>query len=140
MEQPVPDLLNDPTNVASTYRPEEADPSWRERAQCKGMPTEWFFPDAGQQGLSRFVTENVCATCPVQTECLEFGKNEDHGVWGGESGKALRLLRSGRPRKNSFVKHGTPAGYNNHLHNGEDPCVFCSLAMSDYNHRQGQTV
>jgi WhiB family redox-sensing transcriptional regulator len=48
----------------------------------------------------------VCATCPVQSECLEFAiaTNQEYGVWGGTSEEERRVLRRAwraRPRQAS---------------------------------------
>ena len=62
----------------------------------------------------------LCARCPVRRECLEYGIDEDYGIWGGslpserkETGMATRY---GRSRKDydtmldelfeQAVKHG----------------------------------
>jgi hypothetical protein len=40
---------------------------------------ELFFPDGGDTRRAKA----FCAGCPVWEECLAYGLEEDHGVWGG---------------------------------------------------------
>ena len=82
-------------------RAPEADPSWREQAACQGMPTELFFPDRGRypKGVDR--TEHprsVCSDCLVTQQCLSYGLQEMHGVWGGTSSRERRIMRRGVKR------------------------------------------
>ena len=30
------------------------------------------------------LAKHVCSTCPVITQCLILGKNEEEGIWGGK--------------------------------------------------------
>jgi hypothetical protein len=132
-------MLNDPTGLIYRYRPLEDDSSWRELAECKGAPVELFFPEKGEQDNVRIIVEKFCSVCPVQDECLEFGKGENHGIWGGKAGKEIRALRSGRVRKDFFVKHGTVAGYYNHVRTKKDePCAWCTAAYDADNYGRGQ--
>lgn len=61
---------------------------WMERAACRGMDPEMWFPDAGQQHTTRSqAARAVCARCPVRRECLAVALAvpgyRDHGIWGG---------------------------------------------------------
>jgi WhiB family redox-sensing transcriptional regulator len=56
---------------------------WWERAACKGQ-LHLFFPRNGQFAKARA----ICATCPVQAECLAEAlevsdRGELHGLWAG---------------------------------------------------------
>ena len=56
------------------------------RAACVGMDTRIFFPDAKRRGCYDYEpAKQVCADCPVRTECAHFALSNDerHGVWGG---------------------------------------------------------
>ena len=73
---------------------------WRHLAACKGMDPNIFFPTRGGNdtlGLAR----NVCASCPVRTQCFQEGCTEYAGVWGGKSSTQRR--KSGI-HKSSFHK------------------------------------
>lgn len=54
--------------------------AWREEAACRGMDTSlWFAETASAQAAAK----SICAGCPVNAECREFGKFEPSGIWGG---------------------------------------------------------
>jgi WhiB family transcriptional regulator, redox-sensing transcriptional regulator len=66
---------------------------WRERAACRGVRIEVFFPGRGETaGTAR----QVCARCPVRPQCLEFAVSNRivYGVWGGLTGPERRALQS----------------------------------------------
>ena len=57
---------------------------WQDRAACTNQDTEaWFVRNEGSRSAEP--AKQVCATCPVQRDCLAaslvFG--EEYGVWGG---------------------------------------------------------
>ena len=41
-------------------------PDWHQHAACAGMDPDLFFPG---QGVSLTYARQVCAGCPVKTEC-----------------------------------------------------------------------
>lgn len=57
---------------------------WSVDALCTQTDPELFFPTLGQ---NTHTAKQVCAACPVRSECLEFALTHriDHGVWGGMS-------------------------------------------------------
>jgi WhiB family redox-sensing transcriptional regulator len=57
------------------------------------MDPDLFMPE---RGARRDVQQAVkaCATCPVRLECLEYGRYERYGIWGGLSGQERRRLNS----------------------------------------------
>lgn len=87
-----------------------ADLKWAEDAACQGK-------DEGEGSPVFFSTEPrgpgqpdpdaeakaICATCPVQEECLAFAlaKPERYGVWGGLGEKERETLRkkTRKPRR-----------------------------------------
>lgn len=57
---------------------------WMDDADCKGM-THLFFPDKGDaDGLAAFAKE-ICRTCKVKDDCLQFALDNTftEGIWGG---------------------------------------------------------
>lgn len=69
---------------------------WREAAVCAQTDPEAYFPIKG--GSAR-PAKQVCAICPVRTECLDdaLATDERHGVRGGLSARESRpLLRQRR--------------------------------------------
>lgn len=70
--------------------------TWRRDAACLDEDPELFF--AGDDA-SVAAAKQVCARCPVRSECLEtaLAVNEMHGVWGGMAeGERRRLIRRRR--------------------------------------------
>lgn len=67
-------------------------PDWVEHAECRGAPTEEFFPERGEDTQTAKV---ICAACPVSVECLAWALDhgEKHGIWGGTSERERRSLR-----------------------------------------------
>jgi len=79
----------------TTPRPMDAA-NWRRDVACADEDPELFF--AGDDA-SVAAAKQVCARCPVRTECLEtaLAVNEMHGVWGGMAeGERRRLIRQRR--------------------------------------------
>ena len=55
--------------------------AWMDRSACRGTDPEAFFPEAGHPPN---LVKRICATCPVQPECLQYSIEEDmEGMWGG---------------------------------------------------------
>jgi WhiB family transcriptional regulator, redox-sensing transcriptional regulator len=75
----------------SDYRERE----WIHRAACKGMDTNIFFPDRGENAKVE-LAKQTCASCPVQQECREYGEMERYGFWGGTSTRTRSKARTGR--------------------------------------------
>ncbi len=64
---------------------------WMLDAKCRGAAAIEFFPSDGS-GVERAM--RVCATCSVQSECLEYALEHriEHGVWGGASERERRRI------------------------------------------------
>lgn len=73
---------------------------WMPLARCRTEPAELFFPSDGK-GVVR--ARQVCALCPVQSECLDYAlrNHMEHGVWGGKSERERRALQ--RQRRLGFL-------------------------------------
>jgi WhiB family transcriptional regulator, redox-sensing transcriptional regulator len=56
--------------------------AWTEQALCTKADPEVFFPPKGDAGKQ---AKQICAQCPVGTECLDYAiaADEKHGIWGG---------------------------------------------------------
>ena len=74
--------------------PKRLWPDWHDQAACAGKPQEWFFP---QRGDDVRPAKAVCASCPVNAECLAWALEQDtttlQGIWGGTSMRERRQLR-----------------------------------------------
>lgn len=71
------------------------DIRWREDAACRDLDTDIFFPESDDDADRAL---EVCASCPVRHECLEFAllTRQDDGVWGGMTETERRRLRRRR--------------------------------------------
>jgi hypothetical protein len=70
------------------------DPKWEDRAACKGMDTNIFFPGHGATTVKQ--AKAVCAECPVQTECFLKSNHvfsQRYGIWGGMTAKERKAKR-----------------------------------------------
>lgn len=116
--------------------------SWRDRAECKGMSPNLFYPEQGEP-VRHIIA--VCLECEVRDDCLReaMESGERLGIWGGLSAKQRHRLSltgstslprepgrnyGGRPRQP--INHGTAAGYKTHRKRGEDACAECRAAWS----------
>jgi WhiB family redox-sensing transcriptional regulator len=68
---------------------------WRERAACRNMDPNLFFPNSGRKldnEKQEAIAKAVCARCVVRTSCLEYALRTDQiiGVWGGMSEEERR--------------------------------------------------
>ncbi len=75
-------------------------PAWHERAACRGIGPEAFYPPAGSRETTTTHlyrdARKVCETCPVVDECRDAGQSEAHGMWAGESPSERRRARRNR--------------------------------------------
>ena len=130
--------------------------TWQQKAACRGLDPELFFPDRGESTAN---AKTVCAGCAVTNECLMYAiiNVEIVGVWGGKDGKQRRTIRRqliadgvieaaasdpNRPRTTGPVQCGTRSGYVTHRRLGQQPCEDCTDAnreyQIDYKTRHGQ--
>src|ERR671928_7011 len=77
------------------------DIAWRQRAACRDLPTELFFPAGELEDQAVEQAEEakaVCMQCPVRTACLEFAllTNQPYGIWGGANASERRSIRRRR--------------------------------------------
>jgi WhiB family redox-sensing transcriptional regulator len=55
-------------------------------APCRREDPDMFFPHPGDvAGTAR--AKRVCAGCALTRECLELGRKEEWGIWGGLTAK-----------------------------------------------------
>ncbi len=84
-------MLEFATLPAALTAPIDDERPWVVFAACRDIDGDTFFPatkDETDHALS------ICATCPVQLECLEYAleARERYGVWGGMTEKQRRRL------------------------------------------------
>lgn len=67
---------------------------WKERAACRGMETNIFFPMGRPAEAADSAAREVCARCPVIRPCLDWAlKHETDGFWAGTSPRDRYKLR-----------------------------------------------
>ena len=80
---------------------------WRTDAACRDEDPELFFPigTTGPAVEQSAAAKQVCTSCPVREECLEFAlaTNQDAGIWGGLNEDERRTLRRQRQRQRRRV-------------------------------------
>jgi WhiB family redox-sensing transcriptional regulator len=76
---------------------------WVDTAPCRGLPTEWFFPDTETPGDHDWSAgKTVCAECPHRKPCLFVALNFEtpdvrrFGLWGGLTPKERDRLMEPR--------------------------------------------
>lgn len=69
-----------------------------DKAACRGCAPDLWYPERGESHRHAI---DICNTCPVRDDCLEFAltNNERYGIWGGYSERQRRRMRAER-RKN----------------------------------------
>lgn len=70
-------------------------PAWYEAAVCAQIGSDYWYPE---KGCGSNKAKEVCAACPVRSECLEYAldNGERFGVWGGKSERERRRLGNRR--------------------------------------------
>jgi WhiB family redox-sensing transcriptional regulator len=66
-----------------------------ERANCRDVTPDTFFPESGNQVRAAL---RICTGCVVKEACLEYALNNhiDHGIWGGASERGRRRIAARR--------------------------------------------
>lgn len=70
--------------------------TWRQRAACRGVDPDTFYPVSDEDAEQ---AKAICAVCPVRQPCLEHALDvrERDGVWGGATERERRrMLRQRR--------------------------------------------
>lgn len=65
--------------------------SWRDRAACRGIDPDIFYPVSDEDADT---AKSICAECPVREACLEYAlaNRERDGVWGGATERERRRM------------------------------------------------
>ena len=76
---------------------------WADRAECRGHPTSWWFPEESRKNAAESNTAKaICRSCPVMSECLEYAMQYPtnymalQGIWGGLTVSGRRKLEAER--------------------------------------------
>lgn len=57
---------------------------WSDDAACAQMDTELFYAIPSDRSAIK-QAKRICARCPVIAECADAGKNDQFGIWGGQT-------------------------------------------------------
>ncbi len=65
--------------------------SWRQRAACRGVDPDVFYPATDEEAEE---AKSICRVCPVREACLEYAlaNRERDGVWGGATERERRRI------------------------------------------------
>ncbi len=69
--------------------------TWQERAACRGIEPEIFFPISDEEAGP---AKAICGACEARQQCLlfSFQNRERYGVWGGVTEKErIEMVRRG---------------------------------------------
>jgi WhiB family transcriptional regulator, redox-sensing transcriptional regulator len=90
-------VMAEATVTAGARWGDTEDGRWRRWAACRKVPTAVFFPAGNFARWDEKQAKTVCATCPVQADCLAFALENDEafGVWGGLNERERRALAGG---------------------------------------------
>lgn len=109
------------------------DHDWKADALCCETGGDWWFAEptrANREAINQ--AKAVCALCHVRQDCLEYAlvNDERYGIWGGLTPRARDKLRRrrGMPRRRAAIRHGTEAGYRQHVRYDDPPCLDCQVA------------
>lgn len=96
---------------------QSANQPWRAQAECRGTDPNAFIPEGRGSGELLYIeSRQICARCPVKTECLQYAldNGEDYGMWGGTT-----------PQERKELGY-TPSGQ----------CKMCGCRFRRYNNHQ----
>ncbi|HET9692536.1 MAG TPA: WhiB family transcriptional regulator [Acidimicrobiales bacterium] len=70
---------------------------WRQKAACRGVEPEVFYPVTDEEADD---AKAICASCAVQAACLDWAltTREHDGVWGGATERERRRMIRQRRR------------------------------------------
>jgi hypothetical protein len=77
--------------IAAIVRHLDDEHPWRRDALCREYTDQgytWFPRQGGVDDA--LLAAAVCARCPVQVECFEYGAGEPFGIWGGTTKRRRR--------------------------------------------------
>ena len=65
--------------------------SWRQRAACRGVDPDIFYPVSDEEAEE---AKAICSECSVRQPCLEYAiaNRERDGVWGGATERERRRI------------------------------------------------
>lgn len=71
--------------------------SWRDQAVCRNSDTNLFFPPPGTRSKQTKQVMDLCRSCPVWFDCLQFAMDmpgrDDFGIWAATTPQIRAELR-----------------------------------------------
>ena len=108
-------------------------------AACFGIDTATFFPDPKDRA-AKVAALAICASCPVQLECLVLALENDEkdGIWGGASPSERHYIHRYKVKPEDYlkIKCGTDQGYYRHRRLNEIACDKCKAAFKVNHNRR----
>lgn len=85
---------------------------WQNDALCNGKNLDFWYPplESDEPGKFYAIAREVCHICPVWEACLEDGKKEIWGMWGGLTPLERSVFKP-HPKKTATRIHGTASRY-----------------------------
>lgn len=83
---------------------------WLNEALCRNKHIDFWFPPIDAPNASAYydVARQVCERCPVWKDCLDYGREETFGMWGGLTPMERRVFTGGR---GTIPPHGSTSRY-----------------------------
>ena len=76
------------------------EPHEFEAPACAEIGGDFWFPEKGKDSIGQIevnYAKQICKGCPHQSECAEWGiNNEAHGIWGGLVSRERSKIRRQR--------------------------------------------
>jgi WhiB family redox-sensing transcriptional regulator len=64
-----------------------------EQAACTSVDPDLFFPEGKNKREQEYNAKQICGSCPIVTDCLQFAiDNEQMGIWGGTTEEERRYI------------------------------------------------
>src|SRR5690625_1151182 len=71
--------------------------NWK-MAMCVGEPIETFYPQRSQRIFAQPAID-ICNSCPIKAECLEWAlEHDEQGIWGGTTLYERNKINASRRR------------------------------------------
>ena len=105
---------------------EEVEPlgRWRDRAECKSMHPDEFFPESGKASDAAY---KACFECKVKRDCLDYALTDPwiKGMWAGTNEAERSKIRRGRLKKEVALALSANAPNTHDMKPGRRHCLNC---------------
>lgn len=109
---------------------EEVEPlgRWRDRAECKSMHPDEFFPESGKASDAAY---KACSECRVKRDCLDYALTDTwiKGMWAGTNEAERSKIRRGRLKKEVALALSANAPNTGTMKPGRQHCLNCGEAF-----------